>query len=353
MTILNYPYNFIVCDVGSKLINAYDPTSKQHNKITPDDFLNLNIPNLKDGMTIVIEDAHLRSREDDSMAQTYDIEQLKELKFICDNRNIKILCFPQKSTPKTRKIYSLDKETLIEKTDKNDCEAIAFYLINFPDVFHSLKAWKPMTYEQHEQRTKHLYKDRDRLTLESNFSRNEVYCIGKDNNYSDAVSEWIKKYITKLYSELDQETRDCFRLTLNKQGNGLKSGILNYTEDTTLKQIYNVVNTIIHPETGEPRVRSDNGKVPYWRYAKQVYFGLTPYHEYAGVTASNYKWHKRRMGSNCKLTMAFDINGKRKENTVKSIEEVKIIREEMRRSDRSLRTLWRTVRKMIVEDGLR
>ena len=51
--------------------------------------------------------------------------------------------------------------------------------------------------------------------------------------------------------------------------------------------------------------------------------------------------------------MAFEINGKRKENTVKSIEEVKIIREEMRRSDRSLRTLWRTVRKMIVEDGLR
>ena len=238
MTILNYPYNFIVCDVGSKLINAYDPTSKQHNKITPDNFLNLNIPNLKDGMTIVIEDAHLRSREDDSMAQTYDIEQLKELKFICDNRNIKILCFPQKSTPKTRKIYSLDKETLIEKTDKNDCEAIAFYLINFPDVFHSLKAWKPMTYEQHEQRTKHLYKDRDRLTLESNLARNEVYGIGKDNNYSDAVSEWIKKYVTILYSELDQETRDSFRLVLNRQGNALKDGILNYTEDTTLKQIY-------------------------------------------------------------------------------------------------------------------
>ena len=110
MTILNYPYNFIVCDVGSKLINAYDPTSKQHNKITPDNFLNLNIPNLKDGMTIVIEDAHLRSREDDSMAHTYDIEQLKQIKLACDNRNVEILCFPQKSTPKTRKIYSLDKE---------------------------------------------------------------------------------------------------------------------------------------------------------------------------------------------------------------------------------------------------
>ena len=197
MTILNYPYNFIVCDVGSKFINAYDPTSKQHSKITPDDFLNLNIPNLKNGMTIVIEDALLRSREDVSMAQTYDIEQLKELKFICDNRNIKIACFPQKSTPKTRKIYSLDKETLIEKTDKNDCVSIAFFLINFPDIYHSLKVWKPMTYGEHENRTKHLYKDRDELTLESNLARNEIYGIGKDNDYSDAVSEWIKKYITK------------------------------------------------------------------------------------------------------------------------------------------------------------
>ena len=100
-------------------------------------------------------------------------------------------------------------------------------------------------------------------------------------------------------------------------------------------------------------IKKDIGEVPYWKYAKQVYFGLTPYHEHAGVTASNYKWHKRRMGSNCKLTMTFDESGKRKENTVKSIEEVKIIREEMKRSDRSLRTLWRTVRKMIVEDGLR
>ena len=38
-------------------------------------------------------------------------------------------------------------------------------------------------------------------------------------------------------------------------------------------------------ETGKPRVRSDIGEVPYWKYAKQVYFGLTPYHEHAGVTS--------------------------------------------------------------------
>lgn len=344
--------NFIVCDVGSCQLNVYDPTSKQHYNLTPDDFLNLNIPCLKDGMTIVIEDAHLRSREDDSMAHTYDIEQLKQIKLACDNRNVEILCFPQKSTPKARKIYSLDKETLIEKTDENDCEAIAFYLINFPNIFDSLKKWKPMTFGEHEERTKHLYKDRETLTLDSNLARNLKYGMGKNNIYSNAVSEWIKKYITKLYSELDQETRDVFKLGLNRKGNALQDNIVNYTNETVLKQIYNVVNTILTPD-GKPRVRSDIGKVPHWRYAKEVYFGLTPYHQHAGVTASNYKWHKRRMGSNCKLTMTFEDNGTKKVNTVKSTEDVKTIREEMKRSDRSLRTLWRTVRKMIVEDGLR
>jgi hypothetical protein len=345
--------NFIVCDVGSCQLHVYDPTLKQHHNVTPDDFLNLNIPCLKDGMSMVIEDAHLRSREDDSMAQTYTIEQLKQIKLACDNRNIEILCFPQKSTPKARKIYSLDKETLIEKTDENDCEAIAFYLINFPNIFDSLKEWQPMTFGQHEERTKHLYKDRETLTLDSNLARNAKYGIGKYKNiYSDAVSEWIKKYITKLYSELDQETRDVFKLGLNRKGNALQDSIVNYTNETVLKQIYNVVNTILTPD-GEPRVRSDIGKVPHWKYAKEVYFGLTPYHEHAGVTASNYKWHKRRMGSNCKLTMTFEDNGTKKVNTVKSTEDVKTIREEMKRSDRSLRTLWRTVRKMIVEDSLR
>ena len=64
-------------------------------------------------------------------------------------------------------VISLDKETLFEKTDKNDCVSIAFFLINFPDIYHSLKVWKPMTYGEHEERTKHLYKDRDELTQES------------------------------------------------------------------------------------------------------------------------------------------------------------------------------------------
>ena len=123
--------------------------------------------------------------------------------------------------------------------------------------------------------------------------------------------------------------------------------MINYTSDK-LKFIYGVINTLIVPSTGDLRVRSDINKVPHWKYAKKVYFGLTPYHMHAGVTASNYKYHKRKAGSSCKKSMSLESK-----NAVKNLDDVREIREAMKESDRHLRDLWRTARKMIVEDGLR
>ena len=69
---------------------------------------------------------------------------------------------------------------------------------------------------------------------------------------------------------------------------------------------------------------------------------------HAGVTASNYKYHKRKAGSSCKKSMSLESK-----NAVKNLDDVREIREAMKESDRHLRDLWRTARKMIVEDGLR
>ena len=306
-------------------------------------------------MTLIIEDAHLRAREVNSKAQTYTIDELQQIKRIADQRNITILCFPQKVTPKARKIYSRfknDQGKLIPKTDENDTLSIAYYIEIFPNIIDSLKEFYPITGKNHEEKNLHIYEDRNKLTEDSNLGRNQTYGIGKNNTFSDAVSEWIKNNILRLYSELDNDTRDYFKLTLNRKGNGLAPGILNYTSETILKQIYNVVNTILTPE-GELRVRSDNGKVPYWKYAKKVYFGLTPYHTNAGVTASNWKYHKRKAGNKNKISMSFDDRGNPKSHTFKSIEDLKTIREEMKYADKQLQTLWRTIRKMIVDDGLR
>ena len=127
--------------------------------MSTDSFRDLEVSEINDGTIIVIEDAHLRSQEDNSLAHTYKIDELWKLKSKADKRNIKILCFPQKVTPKARKLYtlSLGKTELIDKTDKNDTEAIAFYLSTFPNVFKTLKTFKPMTFNDHDNFRQFIY----------------------------------------------------------------------------------------------------------------------------------------------------------------------------------------------------
>ena len=336
--------NFIVCDIGKKHVISFCPKSGEHNTISTDDFKCLDVPELCDGMTIVIEDAHLRSQEENSLAQTYQIDELKEFKKTADSRNIEILCFPQKVTPKTRKIASLEFPNLIDKTDYNDTESISYYLDKFPHVFDSLKIFQPCTLADHEHKIEHIYTDRDALTEDSNEARNNNYGIKTD--YEDAVVQWLKKWTPKLAFNLPEDIKDFVGLELNRKGNALKPALLNYTSDR-FKFLYGVVNTILKPN-GKLRLRSDNNLPAYWKYAKQVYFGITPYHMKAGVTASNYKYHKRKAGSVCKKSMSLESK-----KAIQSVEDVYEIREARNDSDKKLRTLWRTIRKMIIEDGLR
>ena len=336
---------FIVCDIGKKETYVFVPETKNHYVISNENFIKLNIPEL-DNHDIVIEDAHIRSQEDDSLAQSWTIDQLRQLRSVADSMDIEILCFPQKVTPKARKIASIVlNEDLLEKTDSNDIESIAFYLQEFPEAYDALKIFDPVEYKTFEKKVSHIYADRDALTEDSNGARNQKYGIKTD--YSDAVVEWIKKYLFRLASELDSDTRQWAGIELNKNNSGLKDGLKKYTSPK-LKFVYGIINTLIVPSTGKLRVRSDINKVPYWKYAKKVYFGLTPYHMHAGVTASNYKYHKRKAGSSCKKSMSLESK-----NAVKNLDDVREIREAMKESDRHLRDFWRTARKMIVEDEIR
>ena len=336
---------FITCDIGKKETYVFVPETKNHYIISNDEFIQLNVPELN-GHDIVIEDAHIRAQEENSLAQSWTIDQLKQLRSCADLMSIEILCFPQKVTPKARKIASIGlREDLLEKTDKNDIESIAFYLQEFPEAYDTLKVFDPVEYKSFEKKVSHIYADRDALTEDSNGARNQQYGIKTD--YSDAVVEWIKKYLFRLAGELNSDTREWAGIELNKNNSGLKDGLKKYTS-SKLKFIYGVINTILDPNTGEPRLRSDINKPPHWKYAKKVYFGLTPYHMHAGVTASNYKYHKRKAGSSCKKSISLESK-----NAVKNLDDVREIREAMKESDRHLRDLWRTARKMIVEDGFR
>ena len=336
---------FITCDIGKKETYVFVPETKNHYIISNDEFIQLNVPELN-GHDIVIEDAHIRAQEENSLAQSWTIDQLKQLRSCADLMGIEILCFPQKVTPKARKIASIGlRKDLLVKSDPNDIESIAFYLQEFPEAYDTLKVFDPVEYKSFEKKVSHIYADRDALTEDSNGARNQQYGIKTD--YSDAVVEWIKKYLFRLAGELNSDTREWAGIELNKNNSGLKDGLKKYTSPK-LKFIYGVINTILDPNTGEPRLRSDINKPPYWKYAKKVYFGLTPYHMHAGVTASNYKYHKRKAGSSCKKSMSLESK-----NAVKNLDDVREIREAMKESDRHLRDLWRTARKMIVEDGIR
>ena len=336
---------FITCDIGKKETYVFVPETKNHYVISNEDFIQLNVPELN-GHDIVIEDAHIRAQEENSLAQSWTIDQLRQLRSVADSKGVEILCFPQKVTPKARKIASIGlREDLLPKSDPNDIESIAFYLQEFPFAYNSLKVFDPVEYKTFERTVSHIYADRDALTEDSNGARNQQY--GIKTGYDDKVIQWIKNYLFRLAGELDSDTREWAGIELNKNNSGLKDSLKNYTSPK-LKFIYGVINTILDPNTGEPRLRSDINKPPYWKYAKKVYFGLTPYHMHAGVTASNYKYHKRKAGSLCKKSMNLESK-----NAVKNLDDVREIREAMKESDRHLRDLWRTARKMIVEDGIR
>ena len=236
---------FITADIGRKHTSVFIPETNTHHVISNGDFIKLNIPEL-DGHDIVIEDAHVRSQEDDSLAQSWTIDQLRDLRFAADSNNIEIFCFPQKVTPKARKVASIGlRKELLEKTDFNDVESIAFYLREFPEAYDALKIFNPVEYKTFEKKVSHIYADRDALTEDSNSARNLKYGIGTD--YDDYVSRWIKKYISILSFNLDNETREYWKLELNSKKNALLPSITNYTNNTTLKQIYNVINTLNCP----------------------------------------------------------------------------------------------------------
>ena len=338
---------FITCDIGKKETYVFVPETNSHYVISNEDFIELRVPELN-GHDIIIEDAHIRSQEENSLAQSWTIDQLRKLRYVADSKGIEILCFPQKVTPKARKIASIAVDSkFLDKNDDTDTFSIAFYLQEFPEAYDALKVFDPVEYKTFEKKVSHIYADRDALTEDSNGARNQQYGIGTDPDL-DYVSKWIKKYISRLAFELSNETRKFWKLDLNKKQNALLPSITDYANKSVLKQIYNVINTILDPNTGKPRLRSDINKPAYWKYAKKVYFGITPYHMHAGVTASNYKYHKRKAGSSCKKSMSLESK-----NAVKNLDDVREIREAMRESDRHLRDLWRTARKMIVEDRLR
>ena len=329
-------------DVGQGKVHVYDSgTDTFYPKLPEENLINLNISGLKRGDTLVVEDAHLRESHRFTMAQPFNFEQLTQLKENAEEMGITLLLFPQKSTPKTRKLAGLGKD---DKTDEADTKAIASFLLKDRSAFYALKEFSPTRLTDFQEKNDSVFDYIQQCNEDINPAKTSGYGFDKKIPYEDAVSRWIKKYALKLteYLNGDIELIEAIGLKFDKKGN-IKIAVPN--------RIYTLVHSILRPN-GELRVRPDLGLVPNWKYIKAHYLGCKPFHMKQGVAASNYKHWMRRAVSDYAYPDKNSANSSDFQIGM-SYEELVKLKEARTKVDKMTQTIWYALRKMIVEDGLR
>lgn len=312
---------YIICDCGKNIVHSYNTSTDEYAAVKPEDFISLDIDGLNNGDILIIEDAHLRSQERNSLAQPFTYVQLQQLHRNAKEKQVTIKLFPQMSTPKARMLSGVT-----EKTDENDVKAIGHYIVQYPRIINSLKVFTPKSLEEFRSTNQTKWHDREQLTKDVNGARNLGY-------EGDKVSDWIDQNVRRLFEVLDEQHQEMLGLKVKFAGKEKE-----YV-DCTRNRLYTVVATLMKPD-GSLRLRSDVNKLPYWRYVKEVYFGMTPYHMSAGVVASNVKHHWRRALSTFrKTTSASPLLPEEHEEFVMARSEF----------DKKLRHIFNIIRSMINE----
>jgi len=335
--------NLFTADVGQGKVHAYDSgNDKFHGKMPDKNLINLDIPELKRGDTLVVECAHLRESHRFTLAQPFNFSQLIQLKDNAARKGIKILLFPQKSTPKARKLAGLSET---DKSDEADTKAIANFLLKDRKAFRALKKFSPTRLNDFQSKNNSTFEYIQESNQDINPAKTRGYGFDKNDDYEDNVSRWIKKYALKIteYLNGDMELIEALGLKFDKK-NRIKVAVPN--------RIYTLVHSIIRPEVEELRVRHDINLLPNWKYIKANYLGCKPYHMNQGVAASNYKhWMRRaitdyaypdkKSGNSSDFVIAMDW------------EEYEQLKKARTKVDKMTQKIWYALRKMIVEDGLR
>ena len=333
--------NLFTADIGQGRVHVYDSDNdKFHGKLPQENLINLNIPALKRGDNLIVECAHLRESHRFTLAQPFDYDQLEELKRNADEMGVTILLFPQKSTPKARKLANVEAD---DKTDEADTRAIAEFLLKDQNAFDALKEFFPKKLDSFKNEISNTVEYIQECNADINPAKSSEYGFGKID-YEDAVSKWIKKYALRIteYLDGDMELIHAIGLKFDKKGT-IKVEVPN--------RIYTLVHSILRPN-GDLRVRPDVKLVPNWKYIKSHYLGCKPYHMNQGVAASNYKHWMRRAVSE------YAYPGKNSANTTDfqvgmSYEELAKLKKARTKVDKMTQKIWYALRKMIVEDGLR
>jgi hypothetical protein len=345
--------NIFVADIGQGKAHFYDSgADKFYGKMNDVDLININIPGIKNGDCIVVEDAHLRESHKNTLAQPFSYEQLEEFDKNAAHIGITVLVFPQKSTPKARKLAGVDADA---KTDEADTRAIASFLNNDVEAFRCLKEFTPNRLIDYQEENQHIFEYVQQVNEDINPAKSSEYGLGKID-YQDEVSKWIKKYAVKggmtvyghvpsicEYLNYDEELLKAIGIAFGKKGQVLKI--------QTPNRLYTIVNSILRPN-GELRLRSDIQKPPYWKFVKEHYFGLKPFHMNQGVAASNYKHWMRPAVS--EYTNKAKKDPKSSDFMIgMSYDEYFALKEARTKVDKMTQQIWYALRKMIVEDGFR
>jgi len=387
--------NLFTADVGQGRLHVYDSgNDKFYEKLPKDDLIDLNIPGLQSGDTLVIECAHLREAHAKTMAQAYTFYKLEKFKENADKMSLNIKQFPQKSTPKTRKLYSgVNKETgeefhgfAVDKKestkfkklygmsgDEADTRSIAQFLLKDPDAFGALKTFIPTKMKDFQEENQCIFDYVQEANDDINPAKSSGY--GLDQNidyYEDEVSKWIKKYtvdggtsiyghtptivdyLQKEYPKEYEELTRVFGLSVDKKTGDIK------IEKEGRNRIYTLTTTILRPD-GSLRLRKDYGLSPFWQYVKAHLLGLKPYHMNQGVIASNYKhWWRRTVSEYVHPDKSRDNGDSNKISSNcndfrvgMSHKELAKLKEARTKVDKMTQKIWYVLRKMIVEDGLR
>ena len=334
--------NLFTADVGQGKVHVYDSGNDIfHSKLPDNNLINLNIPEISEGDCLVVECAHLRESHRLTLAQPFSFEDLKTLKDNADKRGINLLVFPQKSTPKARKLAGLGEN---DKTDEADTKAIANFLLNDKGAFSSLKKFVPTKLKNFHEKNNPIFEYIQQSNDDINTAKTCEYGFSKKIDYSDEVSKWINKFKLRLteYLDGDIELIEAIGLKFDKKGN-IKVAVPN--------RIYTLVHSILRPN-GELRYRLDYNVLPEWKYIKAHYLGCKPFHMNQGVAASNYKHWMRRAVSE------YAYPDKKSANSTDfqvgmSFEELVKLKRARTKVDKMTQKIWYALRKMIVEDKLR
>ena len=334
--------NLFTADVGQGKVHVYDSGNDVfHGKLPEENLINLNIEGLKRGDSLVVECAHLRESHRFTLAQPFNFDELTQLKENAKEKGITLLLFPQKSTPKARKLAGVSAD---EKTDEVDTKAIANFLLKDRSAFYALKEFVPTRLTDFQKKNNSVFDYIDECNGDINPAKSSEYGLTKNYDYEDAVSKWIIKYGLKITEYLNGDLKliEALGLKIDKKGT-LKIDKPN--------RIYTLVHSILRPN-GELRVRHDVGLVPEWKYIKAHYLGCKPYHMNQGVAASNYKHWMRKAVSEYAYPNKSSANATDFQVGM-SYEELTKLKKARTKVDKMTQTIWYALRKMIVEDGLR